>query len=108
MKSSNPMLVSTTTVTRNRKQDLAELRKSLLKQKYKKKEMIVVDNASTDSTTELLNRYAPVKVIRLDKNYGLHKGFNLGVEKTKGKIITGINRATFYKDWFSNYNNCGK
>lgn len=92
-------LVSIITVSWNKREEITELIGSLIKQKYERKEIIVVDNASTDGTVDLLKqKYPSVRIILLDKNYGLHKGFNVGVKHTKGKIIIGIDQDTVLMD----------
>jgi len=92
-------LVSIITVSWNRKKDVSELVKSLLKQTYREKEIIIVDNASTDGTVSFLKtKYPSLKIIPLDKNYGLHRGFNIGVENAKGKIIIGIDHDCILVD----------
>ena len=58
--------------------------KSLVSQTYKPYETIVIDNASTDSTPDLVNRLVKrnktVKFVRNDKNLGVTGGRNKGIE----------------------------
>lgn len=99
MKKLDLPFVSLITVSWNKKGDTIELIKSLLKQKYGKKEIVVVDNASTDGTVEILREEFPlITIIPLDKNYGLHKGFNAGVKYTKGEIIIGVDQDCVLMD----------
>jgi hypothetical protein len=96
---SNLPLVSIITVSWNRKRDVSELVESLLRQTYKEKEIIVVDSASTDGTVDFLKtKYPSIRVIPLERNYGLHKGFNVGVAEAKGKIIVGIDHDCVLDD----------
>ena len=45
-------------------------------------EIIVADNGSTDDSLEILTKDFPsVRVIKLDKNYGFAKGYNLAIEQ---------------------------
>lgn len=70
-----------------------------MKQKYERKEIIVVDNASIDGTVDVLKqKYPLVKILPLDKNYGLHKGFNVGVKRANGEIIIGIDQDCVLMD----------
>jgi GT2 family glycosyltransferase len=92
-------LVSVITVSWNRKKDVSELVESLLKQTYERKEIIVVDNASVDGTVEFLHTNFPnIRVIALKRNYGLHRGFNIGVAKAKGDIIVGVDHDCVLED----------
>lgn len=95
----NTPFISLITVSWNKKEDTIELIKSLLKQKYRKKEIVVVDNASTDGTVDILReKFPPITIIPLDRNYGLHKGFNAGVKCAKGEIIIGIDQDCVLMD----------
>lgn len=68
-------------VSWNGKAILPELLESLLKQTHPLSELIVVDNASTDGTIELLHeQYPSVKVIRLETNEGVSGGYSAGLE----------------------------
>jgi|WetSurMetagenome_2_1015567.scaffolds.fasta_scaffold293736_1 GT2 family glycosyltransferase len=90
--------VSIVVVSWNNKKDLQELLDSLAKQNYPKLEIIVVDNASTDGTLETLKKYPDLKVLALQKNCGLHAGFNYGVSKAKGDVIIGTDQDCIIKD----------
>jgi len=92
-------LASVVVVSWNKKLEMMELIESLIKQKYQRKEIIVVDNASTDGTVDILRQKFPlIKIMPLDKNYGLHKGFNIGVKSAKGEIIIGIDQDCVLMD----------
>lgn len=55
-------------------------------------EVIVVDNASTDGSPELLQaRFPNVKLIRNDSNLGFAKANNIGISQSKGKYVCLIN-----------------
>lgn len=66
-------------VTYNRKQLLKETIIALKNQTYKVTEIIVVNNASTDGTKELLCEIDDITVINLEKNVGGAGGFNIGI-----------------------------
>lgn len=65
---------------------------SLLTQSYKKIEIIVVDDASTDNSQTLLKSYqqkdSRVRYIRLQQNGGAYAARNLGLKVSRGKYIT--------------------
>ncbi|MEE9152272.1 MAG: glycosyltransferase [Thermoplasmata archaeon] len=59
--------------------------KSLLDLDYPEKEIIVVDDGSTDKTAEIASNYS-VKVIRKEQG-GVSSARNIGVETSKGEIL---------------------
>lgn len=73
---------------------------SLNYDKKLKAEIIVVDNASTDGSVEMLKKYqkelekvsrVELKNIFCQENLGFGKGNNLAAKKTKGKILLFLN-----------------
>jgi len=76
--------VAAVVVTYNRVDKLGKVLDSILAQTRSVDRLIVVDNASTDSTPELLSVYADdprVEVLRLDSNTGGAGGFAAGMER---------------------------
>lgn len=62
-------------------------------------EIIVVDNASTDGTTQEIHQSfdklrTKLKVIQNEKNLGFSKANNLGIKEAKGKYILFLNPDT--------------
>ena len=53
------------------------------------KEIIVIDNCSNDGTAEIINDldYKDIEIILQNKNYGVGKSYELGIEKAKGEYI---------------------
>jgi len=91
--------ISVISVNWNRKDDLLKMLISLYKQKFSNFEIIIVDNASTDSSIEAVSKKFPkVKIIKMEKNIGLFAGFNKGAEKARGEIIFGIDNDCLIKD----------
>ena len=65
---------------------------SLLATAYENIEFIVSDNGSTDESVSFLqNNFPQVRLIRLDKNYGFAKGYNLALEKIQSDYYAIIN-----------------
>jgi len=54
-------------------------------------EVIIIDNASTDRTAELLQRVDGVQVLRNSKNLHFLHGVNAGAEKARGKYLLILN-----------------
>ena len=61
---------------------------SLLNQSIANLEIIVVDDASTDNTVEVLRKYPSIKVIELNKNHGTYHARNIGIEYSSGEFVT--------------------
>src|SRR3984885_2846971 len=55
-------------------------------------EVIVVDNASSDGSAEMIeSRFPHVKLIRSSENLGFSKGNNLGIRQCQGRYIALVN-----------------
>ncbi len=72
---------------------------SIRSQDYSNFEVIVVDNASTDSSLELVQRIAdeyrfPVRVVRNPCNLGYGAALELGVRVAKGDVFVFLNNDT--------------
>jgi GT2 family glycosyltransferase len=76
---------------------------SLKKTNYdaKSHEIIVVDNASTDNSIEIIKSYGPwIKFVQTGKNLGYSGGNNAGVSVAKGKYVAFLNPdTTVDKNW---------
>ena len=83
---SNP-LVTVNILSFNRKDELRITLQMVFTQDYKNIEVIVVDNASTDGSPEMVKKEFPdVQLIRLGKNIGI-AGWNEGFKIAKGKYV---------------------
>ena len=82
-------LVSILIPTYNRAKYLGDALDSALHQTYKNIEIIVHDDASTDGTRELLQRYhdSRLRIIRTENNHGMLGGWNYIVDQAKGEYI---------------------
>ena len=80
-------LVTVNILSWNRKSDLRITLQELKKTTYPNIEIIVVDNASTDGSPEMVeSEFQYVELIRMPKNIGI-AGWNIGFENAKGKYI---------------------
>ena len=81
---------------------------SLSRQIFAAFDIVVVDNGSTDDSSEVLERdYCKVKLIKLDRNYGFSKAVNEGIKSCKSEYIVLLNNDVEVEpDWLSNLLNC--
>ena len=61
--------------------------KDVQKIKYSNKEIIIIDNNSTDGTVEVLNKIKRIKVIYQKKNLGAGRSIVTGIKKAKGEYV---------------------
>ena len=62
-------------------------------------EVVIVDNASTDSSVEILKKEFPhIQLIQNDKNIGFTKANNQAIKEAKGKYILLLNPDTIMID----------
>ena len=87
-------LVSILLVNFNGAKFLAACLDSLNKVTYASREVVMVDNASSDNSLAILERYPWVKLIRSDKNLGFAGGNNLGLKQCSGVFVLLLNNDT--------------
>ena len=93
-------LVSAYMPTRNRAASLERAIESVLEQSYQPVELIVVDDASDDSTSDLLKTYSgldDVMIIHNSEPLGASASRNLAVSKASGEFVTGIDDDDFWR-----------
>ena len=91
----NDTLVSIIIVNYNGRHHLEECLKSLMQVTYKKFEVILVDNNSTDGSIEFVkNNHPSIKIKKLDKNYGFAEPNNIGAKIAKGDFLLFLNNDT--------------
>src|SRR5687768_16498981 len=92
-------LVTIIVLNYNGKEFLKDCISSIKKQTYKKIEVLVTDNNSTDGSLEYLAKLSFVRVLKHKKNYGYAKANNLGALAAKGEYIFFVNNDTkLFKD----------
>lgn len=82
-------LVSILIPTYNRAKYLGKAIDSALAQTYRNVEIIIHDDASTDGTPQLLQKYSDsrLRVIRTEDNHGMLGGWNYIVKQAKGEYV---------------------
>lgn len=93
-------LVSLCLPTRNRARLLGETLPSILNQTYPHLEILISDNASTDSTPSVCARAAQadsrVRVVRQPRNLGLFGNHNFLIEQSRGTYLALVHDDEWY------------
>src|SRR5438552_4401634 len=95
-------IVSVIVPTRNGAGLLAECLEALGRQTYQDFETIVVDDASTDGTSEVLGSHPDVKVVKLpgERGHGFVAAVNAGLAVARGEVLALLNNdAVPDPDW---------
>ncbi len=75
---------------------------SVIQQDYPDKEVIIVDDCSTDKSSEIIkdymNRCSYIRYYRLDKNSGVAMARNTGIKLAKGRFIAFIDSDDVWKE----------
>ena len=74
---------------------------SVLNQKYTNYEFIIIDDASTDSTANIINRFAKIEprivLIKNGSNQGLTRSLNIGLKHVTGEYILRMDADDYMK-----------
>jgi glycosyltransferase involved in cell wall biosynthesis len=93
-------LVSVYIPTRNRKKLLERAIQSVLNQDHKEIEVIVIDDASTDGTHDLLSAIMKsdrrVRVITHDQPRGAPTARNSAIQEARGNFVTGLDDDDYF------------
>ena len=83
--------------TKNSSKTIEKTIQSLLSQKYKNLEYLVIDGNSTDGTLEILNKYREnISLLISEEDKGIWDAMNKGVSLAKGDIIGFLNSDDTY------------
>jgi glycosyltransferase involved in cell wall biosynthesis len=96
-------LISIITTVYNDKQNIEKTIRSVINQKYKRIQYIVVDAGSTDGTLKKIIKYKNhIDKIISEPDKGIYFGINKGLKYVKGDIIGFIDSGdTYYSKTFS-------
>ena len=95
------MKISIITVVRNNKETIKDAINSVLNQRYRDIEYIIIDGASTDGTIEIIQSYGD-KITKFisEADKGLYDAMNKGIALSNGEVIGILNSDDFYLDQF--------
>lgn len=93
-------LISIQICTYNRASLIKEAIQSVLDQTYQDFEIIIIDDASTDNTREIVETFQDrrIKYFRNEINLGVTKSRNLAIKKSLGKYIAILDSDDFWND----------
>ena len=106
-------LISVITVVKNGDLTLERCIKSVLNQSYKNIEYIIINGDSTDTTSQIIDKYKhQINFILNEKDSGIWDAMNKGIKLAKGEILGFLNSDDYYYNdaletvnaYFSNYN----
>ena len=73
---------------------------SILQQTLKPKEIIIINDCSTDKTLNLLKKFNQIKIINNKKNYGLARSRNIALKYSKYNFLASIDSdVVCKKNW---------
>ncbi|WGV12254.1 glycosyltransferase family 2 protein [Psychrobacter maritimus] len=96
------MIITIFTPTFNRKETLARLYNSLLRQTYKSFEWVIVDDGSTDDTESLIRKFIKEDCIKIiyykQANGGKHRAINKGLQLADGELFFIVDSDDYLLD----------
>ena len=99
----NENIISIVLTVYNAERFIEKTIKSIIDQTFKKWELIIVDDCSTDNSVNLINslikNFDNISLIILKKNYGCNYARNLAINKSSGRWIAIIDHDDY---WISN------
>ncbi len=95
-----PPAVSIVMPTYNRGENLLQTIPKILNQTYENFELIVVDDGSTDNTSEVMGVFSDerIKYIKLEENGGQSKARNMGIENATYNFIAFADSDDFWAE----------
>lgn len=95
-------LISIIIVTYNREKYITEAISSVQKQSYRNWELLVVDDASTDKTEDVVmdmaDKDSRIRYVRQKENVGIARNRNTGLAEAKGAYIAMLDSDDFWID----------
>ena len=95
----NDFKISIITVVYNAEDTISKCIESVVGQKYKNIEYIIIDGASTDSTIEIITKYQhSITSFISEKDNGIYDAMNKGIKLATGEIVGMLNADDMLAD----------
>lgn len=92
-------LLSIITVTYNAEHAIEKTIESVITQRFKNFEYIIVDGQSTDNTLQILSGYRDkISKLVVEKDKGIYDAMNKGLRSASGEFVTFLNAGDYYID----------
>ena len=95
-------LISVIIPVYNAERYISQTLDSVIQQDYPDKEVILVDDCSTDRSAEIIkeymNRCSYIQYYRLDRNSGVAMARNTGIKLAKGRFIAFVDSDDVWKE----------
>lgn len=91
--------ISVLTSVYNCEDYLGEFLESILNQTFKDFELVIINDGSTDKSREIIESYKDkrIRLFNFDKNQGIPKALNFGIDKCNGKYIAKADADDIYR-----------
>ena len=102
-KKKNPFF-SIITVVKNDDKNITSTIKSIIKQRFKNFEYIIVDGYSIDKTLKkIIKHKRKVNLLISEKDKGIYFGMNKGIKLSNGKVVVFVNSGDTFSPNALNY-----
>ena len=102
-KKKNPFF-SIITVVKNDDKNITSTIKSIIKQRFKNFEYIIVDGYSIDKTLKkIIKHKRKINLLISEKDKGIYFGMNKGIKLSNGKVVVFVNSGDTFSPNVLNY-----
>jgi glycosyltransferase involved in cell wall biosynthesis len=93
------LIISIITVCYNAELTINRCLSSVISQKYKNVEYIIIDGQSTDGTLNIINQFKDrITIIKSEPDKGIYDAMNKGIKLASGHIIGMLNADDYFAD----------
>ena len=93
------MKISIITVCFNNEKTIEHTIRSVLAQKYKNIEYLIIDGNSTDNTLSIINKYnSDIDFVISENDKGIYDAINKGIKHSSGDVVGFLHADDFFKN----------